>query len=61
MNRDVVHMCMGYREDILLNKSVTKIDKFALIELDGLVKNVISDLKNVMLQYLQPQKLEQAL
>lgn len=47
----------GYREDILTNRSVIKGNNFALIEPDGLVKNVIPGFENCSVTILSSPKL----
>ncbi len=37
---------LGYRKDVLLNRSVIKKDNYAIIEPDGIVKNVIPGFEN---------------
>lgn len=48
---------IGYREDILTNRSVIKGNNFALIEPDGLVKNVIPGFENCAVTILASPKL----
>lgn len=47
----------GYRDDLLSNRSVTKKGKYALIEPDGLVKNVIPGFENCDMTILSSPKL----
>lgn len=48
---------VGYRNDILLNRSIIKKDYFALIEPDGLVKNNIPGFENCAVTILASPKL----
>lgn len=47
----------GYREDILANRSIIKRENFALIEPDGIVKNVIPNFENCEVTILSSPKL----
>lgn len=47
----------GYREDILANRSIIKRGNFALIEPDGIVKNVIPNFENCEVTILSSPKL----
>jgi len=47
----------GYRDDILANRSIIKKDNFALIEPDGLVKNVVPGFENCAITILSSPKL----
>ncbi|HCQ88914.1 MAG TPA: (S)-ureidoglycine aminohydrolase, partial [Clostridium sp.] len=47
----------GYREDILTNRSIVKRGNFALIEPDGIVKNVIPNFENCEVTILSSPKL----
>ncbi|MBD8046265.1 (S)-ureidoglycine aminohydrolase [Clostridium faecium] len=47
----------GYREDILANRSIIKRVNFALIEPDGIVKNVIPNFENCEVTILSSPKL----
>lgn len=48
---------VGYREDLLINRSVVKRGNFALLEPDGLVKNVIPGFEQCELTILSSPKL----
>jgi len=47
----------GYREDLLANRSIIKRGNFALIEPDGLVKNIIPGFENCELTILSTPKI----
>ena len=47
----------GYREDILINRSIIKKGNFALIEPDGLVKNTIPGFENCAVTILSSPKI----
>ena len=47
----------GYRDDILINRSVIKGNNFALIEPDGLVKNMVPGFENCAVTILASPKL----
>ena len=48
---------IGYRKDLLINRSIVKKDNYALIEPDGLVKNVIHGFDNCDVTILASPKL----
>lgn len=48
---------IGYRDDILINRSVIKKNNFALIEPDGLVENVIPGFENCSVTILSSPKI----
>lgn len=48
---------MGYREDLLANRSVIKRDNYAVIEPDGLVKNVVPGFEQCEMTILASPKL----
>lgn len=52
---------MGYPNDLLSSRSIIKHGSYALIAPEGLVNNVVPDLKIAQCLYWQHQNLEQAL
>jgi len=52
-----INNVVGYRKDLLLNRSVVKRENYALIEPDGLVKNVVPGFENCDVTILSSPKI----
>lgn len=52
-----LNQVVGYRQDLLMNRSVVKKDKYAVLEPDGLVKNILPGFENCDLTILGSPKL----